>query len=232
MSRSYTLADAAAVLRAADDDYHDGIDAIVDIHPQPARRAGTAELLIELTPPGHTPAARATSAQRFQVTVTVDPATGHQHHDQGQAAPTADRPAGLLDGCADHTVAAARAAHVIGDRHGAWAPPARRLLAVLLQAAALDRRGPDQVKAWADDLTPAVAEHLHTILTRPHIARVPLTSRDQATGRRRTHPVTVQESVLLPYRSTHARARDSVTATITAALTALGPVGATVGGAR
>ena len=216
MSRSYTLADVTTVLRAADDDYHDGVDAIVDIRPQPTGRAGAAELLVQLTPPDHNPAAsRASPVQRFRVTVTPDPTT------PSPAEPADARavcPADLLDGCGDHAVATTRAAQVIGDSHGGWAPPARRLLAVLLQASALDHRSLDQVAAWAGDLTPGVVEQLNAILTRPHVARVPLTSRDKATGKRRTHPVTVQQSVLLPYRSTHARTRDSVTATITAAL--------------
>lgn len=237
MSRSYTLADAATVLCAADDDYHDGIDAIVDIHLQPTRRAGAAELLVELTPPDHRPVVGpASGAQRFRVTVAPDATTRPEHHDPAQAATgRVDRLEALLHGCTDHTVATTRAGQIIGDRHGAWAPPARRLLAVLLQAAALDGQDLDQVKAWASDLTPGVAEQIHTILTRPHVARVPLTSRDRVTGRRRAHPVTVQQSVLLPYRSTHARTRDSVTATITAALTAWTTdpaTGAGRGGAR
>lgn len=231
MSRSYTLADVTTVLCAADDDYHDGIDAVVDIRTQPPGRPGAAELLVQLTPPdlgpGDAPASR---AQRFKVTVTPHPTTPSPARlDQARAV----RPPDLLDGCTDHTVATTRARQVIGDSHGAWAPPSRRLLAVLLQAAALDRRGVDQVRAWAGDLTPAVVEQINTILTRPHVARVPLTSRDRATGRRRTHPVTVQQSVLLPYLSSHARTRDSVTRTITAALTATATGATTPGrGAR
>jgi hypothetical protein len=214
MSRSYTLADVTTVLCAADDDYHDGIDAIVDVSPQPTGRAGTAELLVELTPPDHEPGRMPAGTQRFRVTVTPDPTTRRQPQWSVPPGPLADP----LDGCADHTVATTRATQIVGDSHGTWVAPARRLLAVLLQAAALDHRGLDQVRTWAADLTPAVVEQINTILTRPHVVRVPLTSRDRVTGRRRTHPVTVQQSVLLPYRSTPARSRDAVTATITAAL--------------
>jgi hypothetical protein len=229
MSRSYTLADVTTVLCAADDDYHDGIDAVVDIRTQPTGRHGAAELLVQLTPPDLCPGeAPASNAQRFKVTVTpTTPSLARP--DQARAV----HPPDLLDGCTDHTVATTRAGQVIGDSHGAWAPPSRRLLAVLLQAAALDRRDVDQVRAWAGDLTPAVVEQINTILTRPHVAQVPLTSRDQVTGRRRTHPVTVQQSVLLPYLSSHARTRDSVTRTITAALTATATGATTPGrGAR
>ena len=217
MSRNYTLADAATVLRAADDDYHDGIDAIVDIHTQPTHQAGAAELLVQLTPPAQE---RGAGVQRFRVTITPDPTPVPEPPAPGE--PTVPvRAADLLDGCADHAVAAARAALVIADSYGGWGPLARRLLAVLLQAAALDGRDLHQVKAWTSDLTPAVIGQIDAILT----TRTPT-----GTGADTEAVLADQRAVLLRQRDTHARVQDSVTTTITAALTSLDTV--TTGGQR
>jgi hypothetical protein len=210
MSRNYTLADVTTVLRAADDGYHDGIDAIVDIRPQPTHRAWAAELLVQLTPPDHNPTrARAAGARRFRVTITLDP-TGDEHHPQAPSRPAAIRFADPLDGCTDHTVAAVRAELVLPGSHGGWAPPARQLLAVLLQAAALAGRDLDTVRAWAGDLTPAVVGQVDAILT----GHTPT-----GAGEDTDDALADQRAVLLAHRSAHARFQDSVTATITAALT-------------
>lgn len=215
MSRSYTLADVTTVLSAADDDYHDGIDAIVDIRTQPVGRPGAAELLVQLTPPDHNPTqARAEGARRFRVTITPDP-TGYEHRAPAHTAAATQMHTDLLDGCADHTVAATRAAQVIAAGYGGWAPPARLLLAVLLQAAVLAARDLDQVKAWAGDFTPAAVQQVDAILT-GHTPSGAGEDTDQA--------LADQRAVLLVHRSAHARFQDSVTATITAALTdATGP---------